>query len=249
MPPKRRSPATAAEAAGQAEGDDIVVELAPTEAWAQRIDELAALLALVFADNRLYQGLFQLEGNAQDAALRWLFGKRLELLAIAGGPLAWARDRVTDQIVGMVGALPPDRKPSIPTMIRAGMGSWACRYGLASFGRALYIDAVLVAPGPGEWELAMMAVDPRIQGRGIGTRILQTLCATILERTASGAAHVRLTTQKEINVAFYGRQGFHLKRKDNVQNAFFRLPAFDSWEMAQIITKDSPVIRPAAGAK
>lgn len=56
------------------------------------------------------------------------------------------------------------------------------------------------------WYLSLLAVDPELQGRGVGGALL----APLLERADREGLPVYLETQKESNVAWYGRFGFAL---------------------------------------
>ena len=52
--------------------------------------------------------------------------------------------------------------------------------------------------------LSILACDPRLQGRGVASRLL----ASVLDRADQRAAPVFLRTQRESNLAFYTRFGF-----------------------------------------
>jgi GNAT superfamily N-acetyltransferase len=54
------------------------------------------------------------------------------------------------------------------------------------------------------WYLSLLAVDPELQGKGVGGALL----APVLERADREGLPVYLETQKEANVAWYGRHGF-----------------------------------------
>lgn len=56
------------------------------------------------------------------------------------------------------------------------------------------------------WYLSLLAVDPELQGRGLGGALL----APVLERADGEGLPVYLETQTDANVAWYGRHGFGL---------------------------------------
>jgi GNAT superfamily N-acetyltransferase len=56
------------------------------------------------------------------------------------------------------------------------------------------------------WYLSLLAVDPELQGKGVGGALL----APLLERADAEGLPVYLETQKASNVAWYGRHGFAL---------------------------------------
>jgi ribosomal protein S18 acetylase RimI-like enzyme len=56
------------------------------------------------------------------------------------------------------------------------------------------------------WYLSLLAVDPALQGRGVGGALLQP----VLERCDADGLPAYLETQKESNVAWYRRSGFEL---------------------------------------
>lgn len=65
----------------------------------------------------------------------------------------------------------------------------------------------LYCHGPGEFEVAKMAVTPRIRGRGIGRRILEKLIERFRER---GGTRLRLATNSRLDaaIALYRSVGF-----------------------------------------
>lgn len=59
-------------------------------------------------------------------------------------------------------------------------------------------------PHEPHWYLALLATDPTVQGRGIGSNLL----APVLERCDHDGVFAYAETQKEANVAWYARSGF-----------------------------------------
>lgn len=63
-------------------------------------------------------------------------------------------------------------------------------------------------PHEPHWYLALLAVDPEWQGRGLGGRLIQSG----LDRADEDGLPAYLETQKESNVSWYARYGFDLTR-------------------------------------
>lgn len=61
-------------------------------------------------------------------------------------------------------------------------------------------------PSEPHWYLSVLATDPALQGRGIGTALLDP----VLARCDAEGLPAYLETQKEANVAWYGRAGFEV---------------------------------------
>jgi GNAT superfamily N-acetyltransferase len=65
------------------------------------------------------------------------------------------------------------------------------------------------------WYLAVLATDPKFQGRGIGTRLL----APVLAECDRSGLPAYLETQKEENLPYYGRFGFEVAEVVRVRNS------------------------------
>ena len=61
-------------------------------------------------------------------------------------------------------------------------------------------------PTEPHWYLALLGTDPGVQGRGLGTRVL----TPVLQRCDTDGMPAYTETQKEENVAWYGRCGFEM---------------------------------------
>lgn len=70
-------------------------------------------------------------------------------------------------------------------------------------------------PADPHWYLALLAVDPRFQGKGYGRLLLEPG----LERCDDEGLPAYLETQKEANLAFYHRFGFELREQVVVPGA------------------------------
>jgi ribosomal protein S18 acetylase RimI-like enzyme len=85
-----------------------------------------------------------------------------------------------------------------PSMVRTGRRLPAALKLLAAIDK--------VHPKPEHWYLSLLAVDPDLQGRGIGGALLRKM----LVRADREGLPAYLETQTEANVAWYGRFGFEV---------------------------------------
>lgn len=200
-------------------------------------------------------------------ALEWLFSKRLRLLLEAGAIGMGAFD-ASGRVQACVCGVPPGCRPSLWAQVRAGLLSWPCRWGWASFKAVMDADNRTGAAPPESYEVSMMAVEPALQGRGVGSALLRLLMDELKSHARAAAAAaaavpaggrkdavVHLNTQKAINVAFYQRAGFRLtgiRRIHPLTGRFEVLPLSDAAATTAGATR-SAAVRPlepggAAGA-
>lgn len=144
-------------------------------------------------------------------ALEWLFRKRLQLLLDGGATGVGAFD-ATGRVRACVCGVQPGNRPGLWSQIRAGLLTWPYRWGMASFLSVLDADNRAGSAPPDAYEVSMMAVQPSLQGRGVGSALIRHLMAefTAHARRVGKSATVYLNTQKAINVTFYQRAGFRL---------------------------------------
>jgi GNAT superfamily N-acetyltransferase len=112
---------------------------------------------------------------------------------------------------------------SVLTMIRRGLLPFAFEHGRRAVQRLFAVKAqydaieARLARGERHWLVHMMAVDPALQGRGLGSRLLdRVLEATVDARTTQGTPPAVLTTHTRRNVVFYERAGFELDGVEDV---------------------------------
>ena len=127
-----------------------------------------------------------------------------------------------DEVVATVTVRPPGGiSISLLTMLRRGLLPFAVRNGARAVRRLLVLKRLYddleeqIVPGHAHRHVHMMAVAPRLQGRGLGTHMLETA----LELSTSSEARslpVVLTTHTERNVVFYQRSGFALASRRKV---------------------------------
>ncbi|MGH3672506.1 MAG: GNAT family N-acetyltransferase [Pseudonocardiaceae bacterium] len=96
-------------------------------------------------------------------------------------------------------------------LLRTGAIQRSLRLGRVAFGRFLHLEQRLeeqrgcdvVQP---HWYLLLLAVDPHLQGRGIGGRLM----VSVLEKAQADRCPIYLQTFHERNLAFYQRHGFRV---------------------------------------
>jgi ribosomal protein S18 acetylase RimI-like enzyme len=107
--------------------------------------------------------------------------------------------------------------PSFFQQARAGMLWLPWMFGLRGFAQLEAYDKVArrlhhtYAPQP-HWYLAVIAVDPEMQGRGIGSRLM----APMLARADNERMACWLDTHQEQNVRLYQRHGFEIAERAEV---------------------------------
>lgn len=168
--------------------------------------EAAGLVARAFLDNPL---TYELLGNDP--------GKRLggmERLNRGALPLLQRRPicaRRGETVVGVLGIAPPGT--CILSNGRALGVLWrVLPLGLTALGRLSAFEREVLGHDPttAHWHIGPVAVEPALQGTGIGSLMLRRLCAELDEEGV--AAH--LETDKEENVRLYERFGFGVTARD-----------------------------------
>jgi ribosomal protein S18 acetylase RimI-like enzyme len=170
-------------------------------------DALVAAWARAFVDDPIFAWL--MEGSRDrlaDTAWGLRFGLRGSLRA--GRALV-----IGDPIVGGAVWVPPGKQPVPGLLAQLSVGGWRAPFaiGLRAMmrgmrreddGRARYAEAMGEAP----WILDFLGVDPAVQGRGLGKKLVHAVTPTI-DAEGRGAF---LVTYNEKNVAFYRALGFEV---------------------------------------
>jgi ribosomal protein S18 acetylase RimI-like enzyme len=131
-------------------------------------------------------------------------GRDREMLA-ARGP--------DGSIVGVCGIVPPGRcQPGLGRQLRLApsllaLGPRSAKSTMKWFGTWSKHD-----PDERHWHLGPVAVDAHVQGRGIGSKLMQAFCAKM---DATGEV-AYLETDKDVNVRFYERFGFEVVNQEEV---------------------------------
>ena len=150
----------------------------------------------------------------QPAAIEFLLRARLALAQRAANARVWVVER-DNEIIGTVAlVIGSGAPPSLLDKIRAGLLALPLRFGVPTLQRLETLittfDATRVVT-PADTvraDLQVMTTDPRVQGSGVGTRLLRFALAFA---RAQGVQRAYLDTQLERAKTFYERKaGFQL---------------------------------------
>ncbi|CAN5867929.1 GNAT family N-acetyltransferase [soil metagenome] len=152
-----------------------------------------------------------------DPMFRWIFPDPQErarsLRVLNRVPLRFglSHGRVTQSHDGMAVAIwiPPGQAVSLGGMVRSGMLTVPLRVGLRQFGRFVGANDVMGKIHARHvpelhWYLMVVGVDPELQGRGVGSALVQEG----LSKADENNSVCYLETSEERNVPFYQRYGF-----------------------------------------
>ena len=197
------------------------------------IPELSSLYAESFVDNEAYCHIFQYAKTNLELhtkSLTWFFAKRLYLhIAYDMGPFHIAYETENPQrLLGAGGCKINSCDPGLFGMIYAGILQWPFLWGFASLSRVMELNQSLHASISQAnksiyGELSMVAVHSSARGSGVGTAMVKHL----LEQPSLKGKVLSLSTQKEINLSFYSKNGFQLLCKDEVHG-------FSTWTMIRV---------------
>lgn len=169
--------------------------------------EVLASAARAFTVDPLF-GYFSRDRLSGHRMLPGLLGGTVaDLLTHGTCWVAEADEHGTPAPVGFAGWYPPDGFPR-PLGREAALAARSLpasvRIRHPGRGLRLFFETERVHPHEPHWYLALLAVDPDWQGRGLGGALLRPG----LERADDEGLPCYLETQKEANLAFYGRYGF-----------------------------------------
>ena len=171
------------------------------------MDGAAALCGRAFADDPLYRAA-EPEAHARERLARAVARLYCSYCGRYGRVLMRG-----DNPDGLMLLLPPEEYDlTLPRMIRSGALRLLYDAPLRPLVRISAVEAVADAAhardtaGP-HWYLLMLAVEPSLQGRGIGSSLLRPF----LDERDAASEDVYLDTHNDANVALYERLGFKLK--------------------------------------
>lgn len=126
------------------------------------------------------------------------------------------------RVAGTVTLRPPHFIPiSTWTMLRRGLLPFALQHGRSATRRLFWLkdkydalEAELAGHAP-HWYVHMMAVQPDLQGRGVGTELLARAMEDAVP--SKSTAPVVLTTHLRENLVFYQRARFRITWEQTVQ--------------------------------
>jgi ribosomal protein S18 acetylase RimI-like enzyme len=165
------------------------------------VPAVARALGRAFDDDPIFQALIPLPSPVRIERLTRFFARALRVIHLPLGE-AWITD---DGRAAAIFAPPGRWKVSVWQQIRMIPTVTVFR-GNALLGERMHAIIERVHPADAHWYLAVLGVDPDVQGRGLGSRVL----APILERCDREGIDAYLESSNEKNHAFYRRQGFQI---------------------------------------
>jgi ribosomal protein S18 acetylase RimI-like enzyme len=183
----------------------------------------ARLLARGMADNPNHVRVFEMSPAERAQVLERMFSAVIRQQLDHGVVLGAFH---AHELVGVLGMLPPGRCPSASTGTLAAFSALVLGSGLKSARRVLawLDDWTRSDPQLSHWHLGPLAVEPRLQGQGIGKALLGECCRRMDERQC--AAY--LENDRPENVALFESFGFHVREAHDVlgtRNWFMLRPA------------------------
>ena len=183
----------------------VMTTITIDELPSQETEQVADVLARGMRDNPMHVVAFGSDPERREQRLYRLFSRMLSIMDLS---VLVARDE-DENVVGVLGMAAP------------GNCTWA-----VSTGQRLRMVPVMLPMGPGtthrmtqwmgkwsshdpadrHWHLGPVAVEPCLQGQGIGSQLLETFCEQMDE--VGEMSH--LETDKIENVHFYERFGFSI---------------------------------------
>jgi ribosomal protein S18 acetylase RimI-like enzyme len=165
------------------------------------VPRLAQVLVAAFFEDPVTLYLFPRESSRRRRLERY-FVFQLRRIAQSGGE-AWT----TGDLSGVSLWLPPRRQVPTFTVALGQLFGATFILGLET-GRALALIDQLerLRPKEAHYYLAGIGVDPALQRKGVGSRLLQV----VLDRVDEEQLPVYLESSKEENLSFYFRHGFEV---------------------------------------
>jgi GNAT superfamily N-acetyltransferase len=168
------------------------------------VDSLSLALARAFADDPIFQYLFQGMSNVQDRAQR--FFRMLAPLHLGHGTLFVPQG----DVVGASLWDPPGQwRIPVATQLRMAPSLLVKVFGarslshLRDYAKVEKLHAQRTEP---HYYLAVLGTEPDQQGKGIGSALMQP----ILDRCDQEGVGAYLESSKEKNIPFYARHGFEV---------------------------------------
>ena len=176
-----------------------------------RYPEAEACLARAFWPDPLF-GFFMPDRRKEYSMLPDVFHA---FLADAGPfERTWAatisgEGAAADRVVGAAVWVPPGGMPRPfrrELMMQLRLGRLLLKGSNLSIGLKLLTAVDKVHPAEPHWYLALLGTDPAVQGRGVGSALLEPA----MQQADAEGVSCYLETQKEENLPFYGRHGFEV---------------------------------------
>jgi ribosomal protein S18 acetylase RimI-like enzyme len=194
----------------------------------ERIRDAAATLARSFDDDPLSLVLFPGPRRRRWSLRSFMVASLRDALRHGEVWAAHDGDRVVGAAVWLTeGAYPLSSKRVARQAVAALVAMLTPR--TLSLGARLISETQAVHPKDPHWYLAVLGVEPSLQGRGIGPGLLQP----VLERLDHEERAAYLETSKERNIAWYARQGFELR--DTVEVRTGAPPIWTMWRAPRAV--------------
>jgi hypothetical protein len=204
----------------------VVRKMAPRD-----IDEVAELLADVFADNPAYCQIFRPKDTIR--GLCWLFKRNLLLNQRYGVVRVICLPGADGQIIGTFSLVPPGSDaPSVVDYLKLGLLNMPFKFGLPALIRMFALmnqnqgKISAAAKGAPCWYLGLVAVSRMHRNNGIASGALTRAFGEL-----EASSRVVLSTQLESNVRFYARLGFQLLAENHMG---YRHNMVRNWVMCRI---------------
>jgi ribosomal protein S18 acetylase RimI-like enzyme len=194
----------------------------------EHLPAASRLLAAALADDPAYAAIFPAPATRMSALRRFFEGHLATHV-----PHRCSSVRLADHgaVLATVTVRPPGGIAAPPAALVRGLLSLALAHGARTIQRLLAVKEAYdelerdASEGRPHWHVHMMAVQPRLQGQGIGRALLDDALAI----TSTEAAPIVLTTHRAINVRFYERAGFAVVGERNVAPA--KAAPYPVWSM------------------
>lgn len=182
----------------------------------ERAAAAASLLGRAFAKDPAFHWALP-DDEKRETRLTWLAERLLRLTTLSNGVID-ALDEQPSAVALWIPVEKPWEEP-LRLLFHAGLFATPFTLGLTAVRRLAVMDAPMTlmhrtfAPLPHDY-LMQLAVEPREQGRGLGSALLKEG----LERSRRSGRAVWLETTNPRNVAFYERHGFVVKGRRPLPN-------------------------------
>lgn len=177
----------------------------------EEVADAIGVLARGMRDSPMHVAVFGPDPERRVEQLSALFGTLFDILDMRRHVLV---ARLPDgTIAGVCGMIAPEGH-NVGLLATLRILARVLRFGPRVALRALRWQATWAAHDLKErhWHLGPVAVEPRLQGRGIGSRMMTAFCD---QMDAAGEV-AWLETDKAINVTFYERLGFEVAHRQTV---------------------------------
>lgn len=198
------------------------VPLTYTRLSSENVSETLSILIAAMLDSPQLIAVFGADRAVRKQKLQQLFGQMSENPALMKHSIVALQE---GHVVAVCGLLAPgecqpttsQRLKMIPGVVKLGFGP--ARKAMTWLGAWAKQDLP-----EAHWHIGPVAVDPALQGQGIGSAIMTEALRTV----DAGQAVAFLETDKAINVSFYEKLGFETTAEQLVldtPNWFMRRPA------------------------